>query len=177
MRGTVAGKHLEYRARNVSLRRQKFDATINYYEVLDVPYSASRDQITRAYRNLMRHAHPDRHAGEIERARAEERARLLNAAYDVLGKPEVRREYDQAIKQQAVSDAIFQRYTGNVPGHHTYAHRPPRRPPSPELLRDQRRAHRSAFMQLMMFTVIFVVLVILIVVTGSLLAQGIGALL
>ncbi|MBX6341260.1 MAG: DnaJ domain-containing protein, partial [Thermomicrobiaceae bacterium] len=94
----------------------KFDPTINYYEVLDVPYTATKAEVTRAYRRLMRHAHPDRFQSPRERAKAEERAKLLNAAYAVLSRPEVRREYDRAIRQRAVGDALFQRYTGNVPG-------------------------------------------------------------
>jgi hypothetical protein len=161
--------------RGVTTHRQKFDTSVNYYEILDVPYSASREEITRAYRDLMRAVHPDRHDNGITRAKAEERAKLINAAYAVLSKADLRREYDQAFKKQAVSDAIFQRYTGNVPGHHTHipTYRPQRRPPSAAVRRDQRRAHRSAFLQIVVFTVIFVLLVILLIVGGSLAIQGV----
>jgi curved DNA-binding protein CbpA len=161
----------------VATNRQRFDASINYYEVLNVPYSANRDEITRAYRTLMRAVHPDRHAGAQARAKAEERAKLINAAYAVLSKSDVRREYDQAIKTQAVSDAIFQRYTGNVPGHHTHmnSYRPQRRPRSPEMERHQRRAQRSAFLQIMLFAVIFGIVVILLIVGVSLAVQGVSA--
>jgi diphthamide biosynthesis protein 4 len=119
----------------------------------------------------MRHAHPDRHAGEQERAKAEERAKLLNAAYAVLGKPEVRREYDQVFKKQAVSDAIFARYTGNVPGQHA-AHRQARRPIDPELRRDRGRANRSALLQVVLFAALCALTVIVLIVAGSLIVQG-----
>ena len=157
----------------MTANRRKFDPSVNYYEILDVPYSASRSEITRAYRHLMRYAHPDNHAGEQERAKAEERAKMLNAAYSVLGKPEVRREYDQAIRKEAVSDAIFQRYTGNVPGQHA-AHRRQRRPMDPELRRQQHRANRSAFFQIMLFAAICALSVIVLIVAASLMIQALG---
>ncbi len=154
----------------MTANRRKFDPNVNYYEVLDVPYSASRSEIIRAYRHLMRHAHPDRHANQQDRFKAEERAKELNAAYAVLSRPDVRREYDQAIRKQAVSDAIFQRYTGNVPGHQA-GHR--ERPPmDPELRRAQRRANRSAFVQVMMFAMLFAGTVIVLIIVASLLIQG-----
>jgi curved DNA-binding protein CbpA len=155
----------------VTANRRKFDPDVNYYEILDVPYSASRSEITQAYRHLMRHAHPDNFAESQARFKAEERAKLLNAAYAVLGKPEVRREYDQQFKKQAVSDAIFQRYTGNTPGQHA-GHRPRQRPLDPELRRQQHRANRSAFFQIMLFAGLCAVGVIVIIVIGSLMIQG-----
>ncbi len=155
----------------MTANRRKFDPNVNYYEILDVPYSASRQEITQAYRHLMRHAHPDNHAREQDRRKAEERAKMLNAAYAVLSKPDVRREYDQLFRQQAVSDAIFQRYTGNVPGQHA-THRPQRRPMDPELRRQQRRANRSAFVQILMFAVMCALAVIVLIIAASLMMQG-----
>lgn len=160
----------------MTANRRKFDPTVNYYEILDVPYSASRSEITQAYRHLMRYAHPDNHAREQDRAKAEERAKMLNAAYGVLGKPEVRREYDQLFRKQAVSDAVFQRYTGNTPGQHA-THRPRRRPLDPELRRQQRRANRSAFYQIMLFAGLCAAAVIVLIVAASLMVQAFGWLL
>lgn len=157
----------------MTANHRKFDPEIDYYEVLDVPYSASRTEITQAYRHLMRYAHPDRHADHQERAKAEERAKMLNAAYAVLGKPDIRREYDQAIKRQAVSNAVFQRYTGNVPGNHA-PHRPQSRPMDPEMRRAQHRANRSAFIQIMLFAALCAGSVIVLIVAGSLLVQGLN---
>ena len=97
--------------------RLRFDPTINYYQVLDVPYSATREEITRAYRALMRITHPDNFNDADQRAKAEERAKLINAAYTILSRPDVRREYDAQIRTTAVSDALMQGYTGTAPGH------------------------------------------------------------
>jgi curved DNA-binding protein CbpA len=155
----------------VTANRRKFDPNVNYYEILDVPYSANRNEITRAYRHLMRYAHPDRHAREKDRVKAEERAKVLNQAYAVLGKPDIRREYDQLFRKQAVSDAIFQRYTGNTPGRHA-SHRPKPRPLDPELRRQQYRANRSAFFQIMLFAGLCAVAVIVLIVVASLMMQG-----
>jgi curved DNA-binding protein CbpA len=157
----------------VTAHRRKFDPNVNYYEILDVPYSASGTEITRSYRNLMRHAHPDNHAGEQDRKKAEERAKMLNAAYSVLGKPDVRREYDQIFRKQAVSDAIFQRYTGNTPGQHT-ARRPERPPLDPELRRQQHRANRSAFFQIMLFAGLCAIGVITLILVMSVAGQLLG---
>lgn len=158
----------------MTANRRKFDPNVNYYEILDVPYSANRDEITQAYRHLMRHAHPDRHAGEQDRIKAEERAKMLNAAYAVLGRPEIRREYDQVFRKQAVSDAIFQRYTGNTPGQHATHNRPRRPPMDPELRRQQHRANRSAFYQIMLFAAICAVMVIVLIIVASLIFQALG---
>lgn len=155
--------------------RARFDPTINYYQVLNVPYTASKAEIGRAYRSLIRHAHPDRFSTDQERKKAEERAKLLNAAYTVLSKPDLRREYDQTIRQRAVSDALMQRYTGSAPG------RPSpfvsRQRISPEMQREQRRATRSALWHFLLVTIIFVVAILAVVVLGSLVAGGIQTLL
>ncbi len=155
-------------------RPPKFDPTINYYQVLNVPPTATKAEITQAYRELIRHTHPDRVSDEAERKKAEERCKLLNAAHMVLTKPDLRREYDQSIRQTAVSDALFQRYTGNGSSQHSpYASRST--PISPHMSRAQKRANRSAFFQLLLATFIFAVIIIVVIVVGSLVAGGIHA--
>lgn len=61
----------------------------DYYKVLGVPPSATEKEITRAYRKLAKQYHPDAHPG------AEDRFKEVSAAYDVLGDPEKRKEYDE----------------------------------------------------------------------------------
>ena len=62
------------------------------YEVLGVPKTASASEIKKAHRKLVRKHHPDANPGDSE---AEERFKEVQGAYDVLGDPEKRKQYDQ----------------------------------------------------------------------------------
>lgn len=64
----------------------------DYYEVLGVASDADTKDITRAYRKLARRFHPDANAGDEQ---AEERFKEVAAAYDVVGDPHKRAEYDE----------------------------------------------------------------------------------
>ena len=64
----------------------------DYYEVLGVPRSASKDEISIAYRKLAMKYHPDRNPNNEE---AIEQFKLCATAYEVLGNPEKRSLYDQ----------------------------------------------------------------------------------
>lgn len=67
----------------------------DYYAILGVDRNATDEQIKRAYRELARKLHPDRHGGSPVEAEAnEERFKLVNRAYEVLKDPERRRQYD-----------------------------------------------------------------------------------
>jgi molecular chaperone DnaJ len=61
----------------------------DYYSELGVSKDASEKEITRAYRKLAKQHHPDANPG------SEERFKEISAAYDVLGDPEKRKEYDE----------------------------------------------------------------------------------
>jgi DnaJ-class molecular chaperone len=66
----------------------------DYYEILGVGRTSSKDEIKKAYRKLALKWHPDRHEGG-ERDKAEERFKKISEAYEVLYDPETRAKYDQ----------------------------------------------------------------------------------
>ena len=61
------------------------------YAILGVPKNASKEDITKAYRKGAQQHHPDRNPGDAE---AEVRFREIQEAYDVLGDPAKRQDYD-----------------------------------------------------------------------------------
>ncbi|MCE5192519.1 MAG: J domain-containing protein [Candidatus Cryosericum sp.] len=89
------------------------------YAVLGLTPSASQEQIRAQYRELVRKYHPDLHPGDANAAAMMER---VNGAYDVLGNPEERRQYDAEIA------AGFQR--GGEPGAPGSYRRPAYRDPA-----------------------------------------------
>ena len=62
----------------------------DYYEVLGARPDSSDDELRRARRDAVKRWHPDRNFAP----EAEEMMRLVNAAWEVLGTPETRAEYD-----------------------------------------------------------------------------------
>lgn len=68
------------------------------YEVLGVARDASSDELHAAYRRLAREFHPDRFSetGGDEQEMAATRMASVNAAWEILGSAERRRQYDQA---------------------------------------------------------------------------------
>ena len=105
---------------------------MNYYEVLDVPRTALREQIRAAYRIQVQLFHPDRlvHSSATLRAYGEERLKLINQAYAVLSDPAAKAKYDAALRAREKSDG----HAAPAPA----ARRPPA-PPPPEP-RPARRA-------------------------------------
>ncbi|HEU0251213.1 MAG TPA: molecular chaperone DnaJ, partial [Solirubrobacteraceae bacterium] len=74
----------------------------DHYKTLGVEKKASADEIKKAYRKLARRYHPDRNPDDKQ---AEERFKEISQAYDVLGDPEKRKQYDSGTGQFAAGGA------------------------------------------------------------------------
>ncbi len=64
----------------------------DYYEVLNVTRTSTKDEIAKAYKKLARKYHPDLNQNNAE---AEEKFKEINEAYEVLKDDEKRKMYDQ----------------------------------------------------------------------------------
>src|SRR5690606_37747438 len=64
----------------------------DYYAVLGVGKDATQEEIKKAYRKLAVKYHPDKNQGNKT---AEEKFKEISEAYEVLGDPEKRRQYDE----------------------------------------------------------------------------------
>lgn len=75
----------------------------DYYNILGVALDAPPGQIRRAFREAAKAVHPDAHPGlpPQEREALNRRFILLAQAYETLGDPHKRAEYDRTLKQQA----------------------------------------------------------------------------
>lgn len=82
---------------------RRFSET-NYYAVLDVTSSATRDEIRASYRLKVRDAHPD-HGGD------QETFALISEAWEVLGNQSEREHYDADRRLKA---RAARRYTARI---------------------------------------------------------------
>jgi len=82
---------------------------LDLYKVLEVSKEASQDEIRRSYRRLAREYHPDANPGD---KKAEDRFKEIQHAYEILSKPEKRREYDEGPRTFFGSGGAGQRQQG-----------------------------------------------------------------
>lgn len=68
-----------------------------HYDILGARRTASAEQLREAYRNAQKRYHPDRARDEVDRARREAAARLINESYAILRDPQIRAKYDAAL--------------------------------------------------------------------------------
>lgn len=92
----------------------------DYYAVLGVPRSATETDIKKAYRKLARELHPD-----VAGPEGEERFKEVGAAYEVLGNPDKRAQYDRGVDPRAAGgggaqgfgfEDIFETFFGSAMG-------------------------------------------------------------
>lgn len=67
----------------------------NYYEILNIKFSAPQDEIKKAFRKLAVFWHPDKNSNPI----AIEKMQEINEAYEILSNPIKREAYDKIYKE------------------------------------------------------------------------------
>lgn len=144
----------------------------NHYHLLDVPFSATRKDITAAYRKAMRKWHPDQFRG-TDKQMAEEYAKRLNHAYSVLSDPHKREDYDRSIRVEAIQGQIMEKYVAGFGGWNIGGSGPlpadaPRRPMSARERRELRISDRNAFRSLIVSFAMLLVLGLLLLALFSL---------
>lgn len=79
----------------------------DFYKILNLPRTATLNQIKKAYRSLAKELHPDRNKND---PKAQERFQDLGAAYEALSDPDKRKVYDrhgeEGLKQQGGADSF-----------------------------------------------------------------------
>ena len=82
-----------------------------YYHVLGVNHDASAEEIKRAYRKLAMQCHPDHNQGNTEWAN--KKFKEINEAFNILGDPEKRSQYDVFGSVENIGD-VFSNQTAQT---------------------------------------------------------------
>lgn len=69
----------------------------NYYDILELNSDVSQERIREQYRLLLHAWHPDKFPTQEQKRKAEEKIKEINEAYEVLGDPDKRKQYDYKI--------------------------------------------------------------------------------
>lgn len=144
----------------------------NHYRLLDVAFSATRKEITTAYRKQMRQWHPDKFRG-TDKVLAENYAKALNHAYSVLSDPKKREDYDRSIRVEALQSQIMERYVSgssgwNLDGTGPLPANAPRRVMTTREKREQRISDRNASRTIVVTFAIFAAGGVLLLIVFSL---------
>ncbi len=75
----------------------------NYYEILEVLNDASQEDIKKQYRLLIHAWHPDKFPGADQKIKAEDKIKIINEAFSILGNSEKRASYDNQNKVPSFS--------------------------------------------------------------------------
>lgn len=78
----------------------------NYYETLHIPFNATQEEITKAYRRLAKKYHPDLNPDKDTTSIMQE----INEAYENLSNLSKRKEYDSTLKKER-NDQAYSSYT------------------------------------------------------------------
>ncbi len=139
---------------------------LDHYQLLGVSYQATPEEITRAYRGMMKRCHPDKLAPEL-RGKAEEQCRLLNESYRILSKPESKAQYDQQLKATMVQDQIMSRYAEGLTSVDDDIYAWLRDMQKAERRKMRKQSDRQATSSLFLVFVGFALVVLLLLVLGS----------
>ncbi len=107
----------------------------DHYALLEVPPTASTDEIKKAFRQQIAKYHPDKvqHLGKEFQEMAAERAAELTEAYRVLSDDRKRAEYDASRGQPSAEPASTPAAKADAPrGASVEAYAPPPPPPAPQ---------------------------------------------
>jgi len=87
------------------------DKFTNYYNLLGIDSKADRQTVKQAYLAKIKEWHPDKNPDRTEEA--EEKTKVLNQAYHILGDPEQRKTYDRMLRYTNGKD--FNKYINDEP--------------------------------------------------------------
>jgi hypothetical protein len=91
---------------------------INHYDVLGVPRDCDQSLIDTVYKSMVKIFHPDVFKGD--KAFAQDKLKVINEAYGVLGNVERRKSYDAGLKRSEGSGATEEVYEDENPNHQPF---------------------------------------------------------